>query len=79
MDMRTKVFIGFLLIRCLACDHRVKGNADDAPVNEMHFDATKWKTEVDKDYPYRDSMLKDLMEDDSIRQLNGNEVLALLG
>jgi len=46
---------------------------------EIEFDATKWKVNRGDDYPYRDAMLKDLMNNDSIRQLKRNQLLELLG
>ncbi len=46
---------------------------------EIEFDATKWKVNRGDDYPYRDDMLKDLMNNDSIRQLKRDQLLDLLG
>lgn len=79
LNWLIKIFLIFLLMGCLACDNSSKDNPKEAPPTEITFDAEKWKTKEDKDYPYRDSMLKNLMTDDSIRQLNGNQVLELLG
>lgn len=76
--MRIKI-IHFLLLGCLACDPGAKETREEAPVTEVEFDAVKWNMKEDKDYPYRDSMLNDLMNNDAIRHLKGNEVLALLG
>ncbi len=43
------------------------------------FDKAKWATKDGKDYPYRESMLNSILKSDSIRSLNKDGVLALLG
>ncbi len=45
----------------------------------MVFDKAKWKTKEGEDYPYRESMLKDVVYNDTVRTLNREEVIDLLG
>ncbi len=45
----------------------------------MVFDQEKWRTMAGEDYPYREQMLKDVVYNDTIRSLNRQEILDLLG
>lgn len=55
-------------------------NEDIAPAQEaISFDEEKWKTKEGKDYPFREEMLGDLMENQGLRQLKRDEILELLG
>ena len=76
--MRIRI-IHVLLLGSLACGPSAKETREEAPVTEVEFDAVKWNMKEDNDYPYRDSMLNDVMNNDAIRQLKGIEVIALLG
>ncbi|MFC2107706.1 hypothetical protein ACFLRY_05175 [Bacteroidota bacterium] len=43
------------------------------------FDKTKWRVKDGSDYPYRDQMLHDIVYNDTVRSLNENEIIELLG
>ena len=45
----------------------------------MHFDKEKWKMVQDNVYPYRDKMLQHLIASDTLRGLQKQQVLSLLG
>lgn len=80
--MKTKVVVLFLLICCLACNNERETHApnmETKPESEMAFDKTKWQLKDGKDYPYREKMLNDILYNDTIRGVNKNEILALLG
>lgn len=47
--------------------------------HEEKFDKIKWATQVDKDYPYRDDMLKDLITNGKLHGMNVANLLNLLG
>jgi hypothetical protein len=43
------------------------------------FNREKWNMKEDLDYPYRAQMLNDVLYNDTIRSLNKEEILELLG
>lgn len=46
---------------------------------EMKFDKTKWGLKEGQDYIYRNQMLDDIVYNDTIRLLNKDEIINLLG
>ncbi|KAA3636529.1 MAG: hypothetical protein DWQ02_08120 [Bacteroidetes bacterium] len=78
-----RLIIVFLLITgFLSCrsDSNDQTEADHNNSNtEMVFDQEKWKMMEGEDYPFRESMLNDIVYNDTIRTLNRPEILALLG
>ena len=61
-----------LLFYCFACKN-------GAEINEEHFDKTKWAIKEDNKYPYRDKMLKDLIDNYTLHGLTRDSILNLLG
>ena len=45
----------------------------------INFDSEKWQIKEGGQYPYREQMLNDLIQNDSIRNLSQKELLSLLG
>jgi arylsulfatase A-like enzyme len=45
----------------------------------FQFDTSRWRIQVGKDYPFRDQMLHDLVYNDTVRMLNEQEIIDLLG
>lgn len=80
--MKIKVLIVFLLVCCLACktdkDENAK-NEKKVPHGEMLFDKAKWETKDGADYPYREKMLNDIVYNDTVRTLNKDGILDMLG
>lgn len=77
-----RIFIGLLFIFCLSCTSHTEDYSEHMkikPASEMRFDIAKWQVMEGKDYPYRDKMLNDIVYNDTIRSLNKNEILDLLG
>ncbi|MGI0108139.1 hypothetical protein [Salinimicrobium sp. WS361] len=81
--MRTILIYFLLLACCLSCkpenDKNFLASEKIAETPAISFDAEKWHFKDGFNYPYRNSMLKDLMEDTNFRKLKKPEVLDLLG
>ncbi|NNL01605.1 MAG: hypothetical protein HKP39_04960 [Eudoraea sp.] len=80
MNFKTFVIILFLCIT--ACTSEKKENSDPA-VNEssnaIAFEKEKWAVKEGEDYPFREQMLADIVYNDTVRTLNKDEILGLLG
>lgn len=72
--MRYLIFlIPFLLIH--SC-----GNRDNKPESlSAAFDKEKWRTKIQDDYPFRNEMIPYLITNDTLKKLNGRQVLNFLG
>jgi len=80
--MRIRFLIPLLLICCLACNTEKEEKSDlsdRGTVAEITFDKTRWRAKEGPDYPYRAQMLNDLVYNDTLRALNKDEILELLG
>lgn len=80
--MKNKVIVLFIITLFIACQSDTKENIDNQKKNqgsEMAFDKEKWVTKDGKDYPFRDSMINDIVYNDTIRKLNKDQILELLG
>lgn len=80
--MRIRIHIALLLLCCISCNNEKKAKSDlvDRGIeSEIQFDKSKWKSKEGLDYPYRDQMLNDLVYNDTVRSLNKDEILDLLG
>lgn len=76
-----RVLILGLIILSVACntDTQDPTEQENLPINELAFDKDKWQTKEGAAYPYREAMLQNIIFNDSIRGLNSEEILALLG
>ena len=76
---RTILAIAVLLL-FTACnedpEHKLTAKQE---TDEQVFDREKWKTRQGKDYPFREEMLDDLMNNQGLRELKTNEIIELLG
>ena len=72
--MHFRSFFMFLFLCFLSC-HNTK--QDD--IKPEKFDKTKWATNNEEEYPYRDLMLTDLIEHQKLKGLKKQEALDLLG
>jgi len=77
-NMKIGVFAIMLFVLCVACNNDNEHIKMDTE-NEIKFDDQKWKLKEGDDYPYRDKMLNDIVYNDSVRSLNKDEILDLLG
>ena len=81
--MRLKIFISFLILcSCLACNREKSEKTDSLDqklTTEISFDKTKWRVKEGSNYPYRDQMLHDIVYNDTVRTLNKQKILELLG
>jgi hypothetical protein len=76
-------FLIILLLLCSSACNTERGEKSDL-VNretetEITFDKKKWRAKEGLDYPYRDQMLHDIVYNDTVRTLNKDEILELLG
>ena len=80
--MKKIVFIVFIFVFCFACKSDREENVENRKENqdsEMVFNKEKWAAKDGKDYPYRDKMINDIVYNDTIRMLNKEQLLELLG
>ena len=48
-------------------------------IDEIYFEASKWQVKIDKDYPFRNRMLSNLIESDTLKKSEKNSIIKLLG
>lgn len=90
--MKYRFYLLVFLFSCIGCNEldttEKTGNQDSSTesekserdhVSDSIFDKTKWKIKVGFDYPYRNDMFEDLMNNQGIRELKKLEILELLG
>lgn len=80
--MRILLFTGIILLFCISCNDAKKSEsqtAERANADEIQFDKSKWRSKEGHVYPYRDKMHSDLLYNDTVRMLNEQEILDLLG
>lgn len=80
--MRWSICLLLGIIHFLSCQNDREGPSNAGVVEEsmeMTFDREKWRIQDGKDYPYRAKMLNDVLYNDTIRTLNKEEILELLG
>jgi hypothetical protein len=80
--MRIRIFIVLLFVSCIACKSDGDKNAENEGMKQgidMVFDKVKWEMKDGEAYPYREKMLNDVVYNDTIRTLNKDEILNLLG
>lgn len=86
--MKKLIFYTFILLLCQSCredrdykteDPSVVSEKISAAENDSIFSPEKWKIKDGSDHPYRNAMLKDLINDRDFRSLKRKEVLAVLG
>ena len=79
--MQIKILFLFILC-CFACNNtdNVKSEKASTPsLTKLDFEKEKWMTKKGKGYPHRDKMLPAIFANDTIRQLEKDEVIDLLG
>ena len=80
--MRRIFLIIPLLLCVLACNtekDEKSGLINHGTKAEILFDKTKWRVKEGLDYPNRDQMLNSIVYNDTVRALNKDEILDLLG
>jgi hypothetical protein len=80
--MNIRVFIVIVFIFSFACKTDEDKNTDSEKMkmpDEMVFDQEKWETKDGADYPFRDKMVNNLIYNDSVRTLDKEEIIDLLG
>ncbi len=75
--MKPTHFIFFLLLSLFSCK---RDNSETSKAEAtVTFNETNWKIKEGEDYSYREKMLDSVVYNDTIRSLNKNEILQLLG
>ncbi|KAA3599268.1 MAG: hypothetical protein DWQ06_10135 [Calditrichaeota bacterium] len=76
-----KIFLLIFFVCFLSCsiEESYNENLDGNPKSEMVFDKAKWQIKEGNDYLYRDKMVNDIVYNYTIRTLDKNKILALLG
>ena len=69
--MKLKLITLFILIYIFSCKPDT--------VTDTTFDKEQWTVKHNDDYPYRPSMLNNVVYNDTIRTLNKAEIIDLLG
>ncbi|MCF6133211.1 hypothetical protein [Flavobacterium wongokense] len=79
--MKKLILIFIVLISTVACKSNDEENAkkDSKTTGRIAFDWKKWQTKEDKDYPYRNDMIDDLIASDTIKKLSKAKILSILG
>jgi outer membrane protein assembly factor BamE (lipoprotein component of BamABCDE complex) len=81
--MKIKIISTLLfVVLCFACNPERENYSAEMvtkPESEMAFDIAKWTTQEGKDYPYRKKMVNDILYNDTIRNLQKDQILTLLG
>ena len=80
--MKWNLLTFMMVVLFFACKNDSESRANDTIVEatgEMVFDKEKWQVLDGKDYPYRAKMLNNVLYNDTIRTLNKEEILELLG
>ena len=69
--MKIKYLLVLLFLFCLSCR--------DKKMPDEKFDKTRWATKIDEEYPYRNSMLNDLMMHHELHGVKRDSILDMLG
>ena len=80
--MTARYLFILLILCCLACNTERGEKADDAELEttaDIAFDKTKWRVKEGQNYPFRDLMLNDVVYNDTVRTLDADEIVELLG
>ena len=80
--MKISVLVAFVLVCSFACTSKREERFDKEQKEAKSaavFDEAKWKSREGEDYPYRNSMLNDVLYNDTVRTLSRDEVIDLLG
>jgi hypothetical protein len=70
-----------MILGLLGChsEREEKSEPEIESKTESQFNKTKWNIKEGKDYPYRQQMVNDILYNDTIRSLNKDEIIDLLG
>jgi hypothetical protein len=75
--IRKSSCVVICLLLCVACQK--EDASKKVATDYLVFDEVKWNIKEGWDYPYRDSMLQDLITDSLFRVYKRDKVLQLLG
>jgi len=80
--MKNYAFLLLVFVSLLACKDKNQ-NESSSGENEIKqnvpFDENKWKIKEGDDYPFRESMVKDILKDMELRKLNKDQFIEKFG
>tara|TARA_R110000850_G_scaffold107089_2_gene218512 strand:- start:451 stop:819 length:369 start_codon:yes stop_codon:yes gene_type:complete len=76
--MKAHFLFVLLIALCLGCKTEPDENPD-ANKNSQPFNHQQWLTKEGDDYPFREKMFHTVVYNDTIRSLNKEEIINLLG
>ncbi len=74
--MLFRILANLVLLFALACKSRKEETLDKT---SMKFDKAKWAIKKDRDYPFRDRMLNDLVYSKQLKGMKWDSVINRLG
>jgi len=80
--MKIRICLLLLFLGFLACNNtkeKKPDNKDNEIKEEVKFDKANWAIKEGRDYPYRNQMVNDILYNDTVRTLNKDEIIGLLG
>ncbi len=76
--MKAHIVIAFLISCCFGCKTE-PAETPDTNKNAHPFNQAQWQTKEGDNYPYREKMFHTVVYNDTIRSLNKEEILEVLG
>lgn len=78
MSNNYSILLRSMIILLIMSAYACSSERSDTP-SSMEFEKEKWHIKEGKDYPYRYQMLNSLLYNDTIRSMDKDEILNLLG
>ena len=79
ITMAIFFMLSSLFVACKADPEKPESENVQEQANAETFSPTKWRVKEGRDYPFREQMLEELVQDTSIRALRGDKLFDLLG
>jgi hypothetical protein len=76
LPMPIRILVFSALLFSMACKSKKEDATDKTPIK---FDKEKWAIKKDRDYPYRDRMLHDLVYSKQLKGMKWDSVISRLG
>lgn len=68
-----------LIISLLICIFSISCKNKKVENEQLKFDKVRWSVKQDEAYPYRNNMLKDFIDNYTIKGLSYNQIISMLG
>lgn len=67
------------LLFCIAITNSILNVRNRETELGIPFDKTKWETKQNSDYPFRNKIVKELMNNDTLKRLKKEQIINMLG